>query len=267
MATTEKIPYLDPNGLLFAFKVIKADMQPKETGKGLSTNDFTDAYKKAVDDNSSSRHTHSNKSVLDNITSDKVANWDNAEANVIETIKVNNVALTPTSKAVNIPVPTKVSELANDSNYITKASDITGNANSATKATQDSEGNVINTTYAKLNNPSFTGTPTVPTPAESDNSTRIASTAFVANAIIKALAGITGITLQKVTSLPETGEVGVIYLIAHEHGTNDTHDEYIWTGTEWEKIGTTDIDLSAYAKKSDIVPLTNDEIDSLWASA
>ena len=42
-----------------------------------------------------------------------------AEANVIETVKVNGEALTPTSKAVNITVPTKVSDLENDEGFST----------------------------------------------------------------------------------------------------------------------------------------------------
>jgi len=44
-----------------------------------------------------------------------------AQANVIETIKVNNVALTPSSKAVNIPVPTDNSEIGNGAGYQTSA--------------------------------------------------------------------------------------------------------------------------------------------------
>lgn len=54
----------------------------KETGKGLSTNDFTDTYKSNVDSNTSARHTHSNKSVLDGISSTDVDNWNAAEPNV-----------------------------------------------------------------------------------------------------------------------------------------------------------------------------------------
>ena len=49
---------------------------------------------------------------------------------------------------------------------------------------------------------------------------------------------------------------GMIYLVPHTHTqgprTNDTYDEYITAGTTsltWEKIGSTDIDLSAYSKK------------------
>lgn len=48
----------------------------KVSGKGLSTNDFTTAYKNNVDSNTSARHTHSNKSVLDGISSTDVSNWN-----------------------------------------------------------------------------------------------------------------------------------------------------------------------------------------------
>ena len=60
----------------------------------------------------------------------KVSNWDaaythsqsnhapsNAQENVIETIKVNGNTLTLSSKAVNVIVPTKVSQLTNDKGY------------------------------------------------------------------------------------------------------------------------------------------------------
>jgi hypothetical protein len=40
-----------------------------------------------------------------------------AQANVIETVKVNNVALTPSEKSVNIPVPTDNQELSNGAGY------------------------------------------------------------------------------------------------------------------------------------------------------
>lgn len=43
--------------------------------------------------------------------------------------------------------------------------------------------------YAKLASPAFSGTPTAPTPLAGNNSTRIATTAFVAEAITTALSG------------------------------------------------------------------------------
>lgn len=87
-------------------------------------------------------HSHSNKAILDAITASFTTglktNYDaafthsqsahapsNAQANVIETVKVNGTALTPNSKAVDVKVPTKVSELTNDKNYISSYKDTT----------------------------------------------------------------------------------------------------------------------------------------------
>lgn len=47
---------------------------PKEEGKGLSTNDFTDTYKELINSTSGSSHTHTNKSVLDNLTQTVINN-------------------------------------------------------------------------------------------------------------------------------------------------------------------------------------------------
>lgn len=48
------------------------------------------------------------------------------DENIIETIKVNNNQLTTVNKAVNITVPTKVSDLTNDSNFTSNIGTITG---------------------------------------------------------------------------------------------------------------------------------------------
>jgi len=62
---------------------------------------------KALSDRIDGIHTHDNKAVLDGITEAKVTAWDAAQANIIETVKVNGVALTPdASKAVDVTVPT-----------------------------------------------------------------------------------------------------------------------------------------------------------------
>lgn len=77
---------------------LKGIFVSQETGKGLSTNDYTTADK------------------------DKLAGIANgAQANVLEAVKVNGAAQTITDKAVNITVPTAVSQLTNDSGFITSA--------------------------------------------------------------------------------------------------------------------------------------------------
>lgn len=48
----------------------------KEDGKGLSEENFTSVLKKQIEDTDKDRHTHENKEILDNITQEKIEEWD-----------------------------------------------------------------------------------------------------------------------------------------------------------------------------------------------
>lgn len=85
----------------------------------------------------------------------------------------------------------------------------------------------------------FTGAVTVQAPTAEANP---ATKKYVDDAI----GNITEFDFQIVTELPAEGVKGVIYLIAHEHGTGDGYDEYIWVTDKFEKIGNTDINLDGY---------------------
>ena len=91
----------------------------------------------------------------------------------------------------------------------------------------------------------FSGAVTVQAPTAEMNP---ATKKYVDDAVSAAASG----SFKVVDELPDTGDPGVIYLVAHEHGAGDAYDEYIYTNGAWEKIGNTDIDLSDY--------VTNDEI-------
>ena len=68
---------------------------------------------------SSQLHEHSNKDILDGITSDKVANWDKAEENIQSDWNVTDT--TSDAYIKNKPsIPSKVSELTNDNLYATE---------------------------------------------------------------------------------------------------------------------------------------------------
>ena len=91
----------------------------------------------------------------------------------------------------------------------------------------------------------------------------------VQSLINNSLSGITGIDFNVVTSLPATGVSGVIYLVLHSHSDGqDNYDEFIWLtdSSKYEKIGNTDIDLSGYLKSSDIVDITETELNAMWNS-
>lgn len=203
--TTE---YLDKAGATLLVQKTKAELAKKVnavSGKVLSTNDYTTAEK--------------NK--LAGIAS-------GAQANVIESVKVNGTKVEPSSKAVDITVPTKVSQLTNDSGF--------------QNATQ------VNATITGKG---------------------YQTQAQVQSLINSAVGNATSIKYQKVDSLPAAGENGVIYLISHSHGTQDIYDEYIWISDTktFEKIGNTDIDLSAYVKRSELVAITTDELNAMWSAA
>ncbi|WP_305138428.1 hypothetical protein [Dubosiella newyorkensis] len=111
----------------------------KVNGKGLSTNDLTDellqklqnagdsSFSGNYDDltNKPGAATQSapgfmsaaDKTKLDGIQT-------GAQANIIETIKVNGAAVAPTAKAVSLTIPTKMSQLLNDGSFAT-TSDVT----------------------------------------------------------------------------------------------------------------------------------------------
>lgn len=84
--------------------------------------------------------------------------------------------------------------------------------------------------------------------------------------INSAVGNIASIRYEKVTSLPAKGSNGVIYLVAHSHGTQDIYDEYIWLSetNTYEKIGNTDIDLSAYVKSSELTAITTNDLNIMW---
>ena len=68
-----------------------------------------------------------------------------------------------------------------------------------------------------------------------------------------------GMHFEVYDELPATGESNVIYLIPRESTeTGNIYDEYIWTENEgFEKIGSTDVDLSGYVTTTDLTTALN----------
>ena len=83
--------------------------------------------------------------------------------------------------------------------------------------------------------------------------------------IANGIAGIQGISYSVVANLPATGQAGIIYLVSNNGANPNIYDEYIYVNNKFEKIGTTDIDLSGYVEFTDLVAITNAEIDTLIA--
>ena len=95
-------------------------------------------------------------------------------------------------------------------------------------------------------------------------------------AISTALAGISGVSFQVVSDLPQQGESGIFYLKAITGGKNkNLYEEWVWVnkGTsqspdwDFEQIGTTSVDLTGYLKEEDIEPLTTQDIDDIFSAS
>lgn len=88
--------------------------------------------------------------------------------------------------------------------------------------------------------------------AEIDN---ISNTYATKEELNNAIGGIVGFEFLIATSLPDQGAKGIIYLIESTSGNQSssysTYDEYIWIENRYEKIGTTDINLSNYMTAAD----------------
>ena len=91
----------------------------------------------------------------------------------------------------------------------------------------------------------------------------------VTEAIANAIGDITGFEYEIVQELPQTGEKGTIYLVPNSGTNPNIYDEYVWiegdpTGS-FEKIGTTEIDLTNYYTKSEANALLDNKQNVLIA--
>ena len=141
-------------------------------------------------------------------------------------------------------VPTKTSDLTNDSGFITASSLPT--VNDAT-LTITQNGTAV-ATFSANSATNTSAAITVPT-ATSDltNDSDYQTGTQVSSAIATAISGITGISFEIVQTLPATGDAGTIYLISHGGSGTDIYDEYVYVNNAWEQIGTTAADFTDVA--------------------
>lgn len=181
-------------------------------------------------------------------------------------------------KAEITAIPTKVSQLTNDSLYQNAAEVIAKIDTKLGELSLDVEDTDKNYVYSvkqkngqiSVSSASFSNSFTKQ--LESAHTTGdVVSRTDVNTAINNAVGKITSFEYKVVDSLPAVseGKKGTIYLVAHSGSTaQNIYDEYIFlpadgsTAARYEKIGTTDIDLTPYAKKTEIPTkvsqLTND---------
>ena len=173
------------------------------------------------------------KKKLDNIEA-------GADVNVIESVKVNGTALeVAADKSVNVAVPTKTSQLTNDSDYQT--------------------GDQVDTVITGKGYQTAAQVETAITGKGYQTASQVET------AINTKIGAINHFSV--VDTLPATGEKNVIYLTPKASAQNrNAKDEWIYVNGEFEKIGDTEIDLSNYWTKTDLTMATYADIDAIFAA-
>lgn len=223
---------------IFATKTELADKVDKVTGKGLSTNDYTD----------------NDKQKLTNVEA-------GAEVNIIESVSVNNSGLTPdANKNVNVTVPTKTSDITNDSGFqnATQVQTLIDNA------IQGLTGITFNFDYDTVSE----------LPATGDEGTIYFipdQTCFEVTSDTQFLDGKKYFeydsTTQSYIPTSDTTMVSGKTYYTLKTGTN-VYDEYVWSTakSKYEAIGSASIDTSSLWGKSELVAITTAEIDQILAN-
>ena len=232
--------YTNGNGLGYLWGRIKVlidtkivDKVDKVTGKGLSTNDYTD----------------NDKTKLAGIA-------EGAQVNVLETVKVNGNAQTITAKAVDITVPTKTSDITNDSNF-QNATQVSTAIDQAISGITGIEFNFDYDTVSELPATGAAGTiyfiPDQSCFEETSDSSFVQGKKYFEK----------NQQDQYVPTEDQTMQPGKTYYTL-KSGLN-TYDEYVWSTAKssYEMFGSAAIDTTAFWSKSELVALTTAEIDAL----
>lgn len=221
----------------------------QETGKGLSSNDYTSAEKTKL----SGIAEGANKYVHPSYTAQKSGLYKvtvDASGHVSATTAVAKADIT----GLGIP--------AQDTTYADATTSTHGLMSAADKTKLD--GVATGAQANKIESVKVNGTALTPDSSKAVNVdlSAYAKSSDVTKEIASAVSGVTQIDYSVVEALPSTGKKGVIYLVANSGSGNNIYDEYIYINSKFEKLGSREMDLSSYAKKTDIPTkvssLTND---------
>ena len=249
--------YLDLAGVTYLWGKVKDLFVQKEAGKGLSTNDFSTAEKdklKGLTNYSHPSYT-AKASGLYKVTVDSTGHISGAA----EVSKADITALGIPGQDTNTTYPISSNTLDGlmSKEMNSKVDGIESGAQ-VNKIENISVNNVTLTISGKKVNISV---PTKVSQLSNDNAYQ--TSAEVIAAINTALGNFVGIKFEIISTLPSTGADGTFYLKPNNGSGTNIYDEYIYVNSKWEMIGTTQVDLSGYLKKTDITTITTAEIDTI----
>lgn len=93
------------------------------------------------------------------------------------------------------------------------------------------------------------------------------TTSEVNDAILQAISSISTMHYVLVDELPEVGDEDAIYLVSNgnedDENADDFYDEYYYYDGKWNRIGSTNVDLSNYWSKDELQIMTQEELEAI----
>ena len=157
--------------------------------------------------------------------------------------KINNADITPTKDSTNLVLSGGVKDAIDSLNSDFNADLAT--INSSITNLSDEIDNIVNVEIGDQLKSSIIDNLT-------SSDTEKALSARQGKVLKELIDNLANLQITVVDTLPTTGESNIIYLVKKAGTGTDIHDEYVYVKGNWEKIGTTDVDLTNYYTKTQV---------------
>lgn len=157
--------------------------------------------------------------------------------------KINNADTTPTKDSTNLVLSGGVKDAIDSLNSDFNADLAT--INSSITNLSDEIDNIVNVEIGDQLKSSIIDNLT-------SSDTEKALSARQGKILKELIDNLANLQITVVDTLPTTGESNIIYLVKKASTGTDIHDEYVYVEGNWEKIGTTDVDLTNYYTKTQV---------------
>ena len=240
--------FLSKSGLTSLWSKLKEKFVAKEAGKGLSTNDYTTEEKQKLAGLSNYTLPQASDTTLGGV---KVGEGLDVAAGVLSlgehdhtAADVSGLSQVATSGAygdlTGTPtIPTDNSQLANGAGYQTSEQVETAITGKGYQTASQVESAITGKGY--------------------QTASQVQSAISAAGHLKRAI----------VESLPEVGSAdeNTVYMVLSDGAEGENiYEEWMVIEGVWERIGSTDVDLSGYLQETDMVEITDEEIDEILAT-
>ena len=157
--------------------------------------------------------------------------------------KINNADITPTKDSTNLVLSGGVKDAIDSLNSDFNADLAT--INSSITNLSDEIDNIVNVEIGDQLKSSIIDNLT-------SSDTEKALSARQGKVLKELIDNLANLQITVVDTLPTTGESNIIYLVKKAGTGTNIHDEYVYVEGNWEKIGTTDVDLTNYYTKTQV---------------